>query len=254
MELILEEINEEIDDKQLIKNFYWQPIKEVTTCVENFCNKNNFKNILEIGPGFTPFSLATKFVGCNEKIQDYINIDIDNNQIPFDNKSIDFVYSRHTLEDIQNPDFAMKEIMRITNSGYIETPSPLIEITKGVDGVNGSINYGGYIHHRYIVWSDIEKCEIYFLPKYSSIIDNFFLYNNNIHKTIIDLINNKEIYWNNYFIWKDNVPKIIMYKNRVNFGLNRHFIDDYILLINEAINKSISNSDYFIKNYMNIIL
>ena len=160
----------------------------------------------------------------------------------------------HTLEYIQNPDFAVKEIIRITNSGYIETPSPLIEITKGVDGMDGCINYGGYIHHRYIVWSDIEKCEIYFLPKYSSIIDNYFLYDNTTHKKIIDIINDKPIYWNNYFIWKDKIPKVIMYKNGVNFGLNKNMIKDYILLINEAINKSISNSDYFLKNYINIII
>ena len=251
MELKIEEID--VEEKH-IKNFHWYPIKEVISNVENFCNKYNFKNILEIGPGYSPFSLATIFVGCNEKIKEYIDIDIDITSLPFNDKSIDFVYSRHTLEDIQNPDFAVKEIIRITNSGYIETPSPLIEITKGVDGMDGCINYGGYIHHRYIVWSDIEKCEIYFLPKYSSIIDNFFSYDNKTHKTIIDIINNKPIYWNNYFIWKDNIPKVIMYKNGVNFGLKEHFIKDYILLINEAINKSISNSDYFLKNYINIII
>ena len=86
---------------------------------------------------------------------------------------MDFVYSRHTLEDIQNPDFCMNEIIRISKSGYIETPSPLIETAKGIDAPDKRMNYAGYIHHRYIIWSNIEKCEIYILPKYNSIIDNY---------------------------------------------------------------------------------
>jgi len=37
------------------------------------------------------------------------------------------------LEDIQNPNFAISEIFRVSQKGYIETPSPLIEITYGVE-------------------------------------------------------------------------------------------------------------------------
>ena len=100
----------------------------------------------------------------------------------------------------------MTEIIRCCKSGYIETPSPLIEVTKGVDGFDYSNLYSGYIHHRYIIWSDIEKCEIFFLPKYSNIIDNFFILNENY----IDMINKNPYMWNNYFIWKNKQPKITM--------------------------------------------
>ena len=162
---------------------------------------------------------------------------------------MDFVYSRHTLEDIQNPDFCMNEIIRISTSGYIETPSPLIEVTKGVDAPDKSIHYAGYIHHRYIIWSNIEKCEIYFLPKYNFIIDNYFEPNRDTKIKYYNIINNNPIYWNNYFIWKDKTPKVIMYKNGVNFGVKNHMITDYNDLLYEAINTSIQNTDYFIINY-----
>jgi hypothetical protein len=49
----------------------------------------------------------------------------------------------------------------------LKPPSPLIEITKGVDANPFTHKFGGYIHHRYLVWSNIEKCEIYLLPNYS---------------------------------------------------------------------------------------
>ena len=154
------------------------PIKPKTPIkiVENICLTNKYQKNLEIGPGIVPFLLATDFIGSNENIKNYIDIDIDNQLFPYKDNEIDFVYCRHVLEDIQNPDFALQEIFRVTkDGGYIETPSPLIEITKDVDANNLSNIYCGYVHHRYIVWSDIEKCEIYFLPKYSSIIDNYFL-------------------------------------------------------------------------------
>ena len=230
-------------------NFYWGPITQIVSNIESFCLEHKFQNILEIGPGYIPFSLSTKTIGFNEKIKDFIELDIDTNKLPFEDGSMDFVYSRHTLEDIQNPDFCMNEIIRIATSGYIETPSPLIEVTKGVDAQDKSINYAGYIHHRYIIWSNIEKCEIYFLPKYNSIIDNYFEPNSDIRMKYYNIINNKPIYWNNYFIWKDKIPTVIMYKNGVNFGVKNHMITDYNDLLYEAINTSIQNTDYFIINY-----
>jgi hypothetical protein len=66
------------------------------------------------------------------------------------------------------------------------------------------------------------------------------------------LINNKPIYWNNYFIWSYIKPKIIMYKNGINFNTKGGtMIEDYNKLINEAVNVSILNTDYFVSNYVN---
>jgi hypothetical protein len=147
------------------------------------------------------------------------------------------------MEDIQNPDFALKEISRVSKfGGYIETPSPLIEITKDVDAQSFSDKYCGYIHHRYIVWSSIEKNEIYFLPKYSCILDLLIEKN----KKLLYLINNYPVYWNNYFVFTTK-PTIIMYKNGVNFKVNN--VSEYLQLVERAVNESIQNTNYFVKNY-----
>ena len=45
-----------INDLKVINKF-WAPIKDITESVESFCLKNNYKNILEIGPGYVPFSI-----------------------------------------------------------------------------------------------------------------------------------------------------------------------------------------------------
>lgn len=237
---------------QYVKNKYWSPIHKIINIVENFCKINNYKNILEIGPGTVPFSLATKFIGYNEKIKSYVSVDIDEDKIPFENKELEFIYCRHTIEDIQNPTFALREIFRTTRSGYIETPSPLVEIIRGIDAQANSNTYGGYIHHRYIVWSDIKENTIYILPKYSCIIDNNFIFEQSDIIKYLNLINNYPVYWNNYFIWQDKTPKIVMYKNGVNFG-GRTIVQDYIEILKTAVRKSIENTNYFIKNYSNIL-
>ncbi len=98
------------------------------------------------------------------------------------------IYSRHTMEDIENPIFAINEMIRCCKSGYIE-------ITKGIDAINNGKEklYTGYRHHRNIIWSNIEKCEIYILPKYSTVIDHF-IECDNVPNELYD----NAFLWNNY--------------------------------------------------------
>ena len=44
--------------------------------------------------------MATDFIGSNETIKNYIDIDIDKDKILYDDNSFDFIYCRHVLEDI----------------------------------------------------------------------------------------------------------------------------------------------------------
>lgn len=229
-----------------IINKHWWPLPQVTKAVESFCKEHEFTNILEIGPGTTPFPPSLHFIGYNESVTNYLDVDIDTQPLPFGDKSLDFVFSRHTLEDIQNPDFVMREICRIANSGYIETPSPMVEITKGVDASPMTYQYAGYIHHRYVIWGDIERCEIHFLPKYSAIIDNFVTYHDD---SIVNLLNEEPFAWNNYFIWKNQTPSIIMHKVVVNISSD-NFVVDYVTLLQEAINTCMRNNAYFKEHYV----
>ena len=243
-------------NENFVINKFWKPNQSVIKIIEQICINNNYVKNLEIGPGFVPFSFATHFIGCNEKIKNYIDIDIDYQSFPYKDDEFDFIYCRHVLEDIQNPDFALREIFRVSKCGYIETPSPLIEITKNVDAGMFANSYCGYIHHRYIVWSNIEKNEIYFLPKYSCILEHILNINDESKPFQYNLINNFQVYWNNYFVFNINngIPKIIMYKNGVNFGLNHNgMIEDYILLVSRAINESIQNTNYFVNHYKHLL-
>ena len=219
-----------------ITQFHWAPI---ATIIEDLVKRyKKSKDVLEIGPGTVPFPLTTISIGVNETIKDYISIDIDTTLFPFENDTFDFMYCRHVLEDIQNPDFALAEIFRTAKHGFIETPSPLIEISKGVDATSSNLqfNYCGYIHHRYIIWS--YKNVVYILPKYP-ILE--YLKEN---KQLFSIANNYPVYWNNYFLWdKTFPPEVVVYKNGVNMEIRR----DYVTLLERAIYESMLNTNEFIE-------
>ncbi len=86
----------------------------------------------------------------------------------------------------------------------------------------------------------------YILPKYNSVLDYFFKLENKYTEKI-----NNPFYWNNYFIWKDKIPKVIVYKNNVDINPS-NFIEEYIKLVEKSIIESIENTDYFLNNYFNL--
>jgi ubiquinone/menaquinone biosynthesis C-methylase UbiE len=239
-----------------VNNLYWYPNHLIINMLVNFCKQHNLSNIIEIGPGLSPFPLATTFIGKNEKNINYIDLDLDldldTNKIPFDDNHFDFVYCRHVLEDIQNPDFLLNELLRTSKNGYIEMPSPLVELTKGVDAIiNISMHYIGYMHHRYIVWSDLEENTIYFFPKYG-FLENLFKIDPVYQQQIYDILNNYPVYWNTYYVWTSttNKPKIVMYKNGVTMN---DMLNDVIKIITSAFETTIKSTNYFIKNYSHFI-
>jgi hypothetical protein len=127
-------------------------------------------------------------------------------------------------------------MIRVSKSGYIETPSPLVECTKNVDGKGLCHLYRGYIHHRYIVWTETDTNTLCFLPKYPILEHIQF---NDINSNLLEI----DYYWNNYYEWSVDQPaNIRMYKNGVNF----HILKDYVNLINQAIMFSIQHTKKFI--------
>ena len=240
-------------NNDILVNKFWGPNSNVINKIKKYCDQHNFSKIIDIGAGYMPFALANYIIDSDDtyshlyknSILNKINI----NYEPFlyIDKFFDYGYSRHTLEDISNPYFAFNEIIRVSKRGYIETPSPLIESLKGVDGGTSPL-HRGYIHHRYIVWSDKETNTLYFLPKmpiieYTKILDQ-------IETKLIYLANNFPLLWNNYYIYNEDLqPNIIVYGHNTNDNL---FLDNTIYgnLILSGIEKSIEYSNHYFSDCM----
>jgi predicted SAM-dependent methyltransferase len=241
-----------IDEKysKNIVNLYWYSNPHILNIIYKICedliSSDKKKKIIEIGPGNCPFKYANLFIGHNEKINNYIDIDIDKEKLPFPDNYIDFIYCRHVIEDIVDPEFALNEIFRTCKNGYIETPSPLIETSSNVDCYRNEklTHMRGYMHHHSLIYSDIENNIIYILPKHFLI--EHFDSDNEYYKNVI---NNYCVYWNNYFIWNEKRGKPTIINLMKNKELYNGSPDNFMKLLSDAIIISFKNTNYFINNY-----
>lgn len=241
-------------DSDHVMNHYWYLHPVIIQKLIDYCKRHNCKNIIDVGCSDISFPAATHCVDFSDKISDVghvptenkIRIDIDFQKIPRPYKFFDFCYCRHTLEDIQNPEFAFQDMVRCSQRGYIETPSPLIELLRRVDGstIDGdpSLNYCGYIHHRYIVWTNRKTNTLYFLPKYPLV--EYVKFDSTFIKRMTYVANKYPVYWNNYYVWDDETkpPNVVVYKNGVNFKI----LSEYSTLLYESIVCSFENTQHFI--------
>ncbi len=126
--------------------------------------------VLDVGSGGWPFRLATHLVdrypgSTSHRVEPLITGDrplivADVWQLPFADRSFDFVFCSHVLEHVSDPGRAIREIARVGKRGYIETPSRLSDVMFNFTGIKD--------HHRWhtlrlgdtlvmIEWQDDER-------------------------------------------------------------------------------------------------
>ncbi len=66
---------------------------------------------------------------------------------PFGDGFFDFAVCSHLLEDVRDPLWVCSELNRVARAGYIETPSRVLEQSRGVEHPL----YAGFYHHRWLV-------------------------------------------------------------------------------------------------------
>ena len=114
----------------------------------------------------------------------------------------------------------------------------MVESFKNVDALSYNvrdISYSGYIHHRFIFYTDIDTNTLYILPKYP-MIEFFTFLNMEDYNRYKEMLENGDIYWNNYYFWNEtSPPKVVLYRNDIDFKV----IPDYFKLLERAIHKSI---------------
>lgn len=214
---------------------YWAPVRPVMDYIASAVIKPDDR-VLEVGPGHSPFkraNVAVDFVDVPGLSIPLHKCDLGSEPLPFEDKSFDFVFCRHTLEDMYNPFNLVKEMSRVGKAGYIETPSPIAELGRGVDG--GSPPFYGYHHHRWIVWTFGK--ELRFVSKYAFV--EYLRFN----ETVVDDLLKQERYWNTYHLWEGEIVC-----NHIQSPLNFNIPRDYAVVLNEAIERSREAADIFFSN------
>ena len=138
------------------------------------------RRVLDIGAGHNPFRGATHVVDADRDKGDQRGrrelvvprsarlIIGDAMALPFRSGAFDFVYASHVLEHMTSPASACREIMRVGKSGYIETPSPLLEQGLALgDTVSPEQGF-----HRWLVFTT-ERDVLVFEPKTTETVSSF---------------------------------------------------------------------------------
>ena len=96
--------------------------------VNKVLEENPNWKILDIGCGYKPH----KYASVIADIKDFTNfyktkkfVKISGKSLPFKDKEFDFVIASHVIEHVEDFQFFIKELERITSKGYIELPSRL---------------------------------------------------------------------------------------------------------------------------------
>ena len=96
--------------------------------IDNLLQNNTTWNILDIGCGYN----ANKFAKVICDVQDLSNhykdkkfIRLTEKKLPFKDKEFDFVVASHVMEHVEDVDFFIKELERVSKKGYIELPTKL---------------------------------------------------------------------------------------------------------------------------------
>ena len=95
---------------------------------DNILENNTTWNVLDIGCGYN----ANKFAKVICDVQDLSNhyqekkfIRLTEKKLPFKDKEFDFVVASHVMEHVEDVEFFIKELERVSKKGYIELPTIL---------------------------------------------------------------------------------------------------------------------------------
>ena len=179
--------------------------------VNNVLSKNPNWRILDIGCGYRPNKYANVIADTKDFSQfhkDKIFIKIKDKKLPFKDKEFDFVIASHVIEHVDDFEFFIKELERISSKGYIELPSRL--------GDN-LVFENKKDHIWWCVFDDINNQLIMDISKLCKELSKEF--------SIIRIINNKTP------LFEQNKPKkmIKKVKNYITNSLFYNFVDKNIL-------------------------
>ena len=96
--------------------------------IDNLIKDNLHWNILDVGCGYTAHQNANTVCDTQDlsnfyKEKNFIRLNSKN--LPFKDNEFDFVIASHVMEHVENLQFFISELERVSKRGYIEVPTKL---------------------------------------------------------------------------------------------------------------------------------
>jgi len=98
--------------------------------INKIIEKNPNWKILDIGCGYRPHNKASTIADAQDFSNYYKDkkfVHIKEKKLPFKDREFDFVVASHVIEHVNDFEFFIKEIERISSKGYIELPTRLAD-------------------------------------------------------------------------------------------------------------------------------
>jgi SAM-dependent methyltransferase len=115
-------------------------------------------NVVDLGCGTSgscPFAdVLVDRADWSNKFPDkkFVVHDLNDLPLPFEDNEFDFSFCSHILEHVTDPVKFLSEVTRISKSGYIEVPSPLID-----NLVSGNDTHDPFGHKWWCFFDDVEN-------------------------------------------------------------------------------------------------
>ena len=96
--------------------------------IEKELNLNSNWNILDIGCGYDANKYANVICDIQDLSKHYPKkkfVKLSEKKLPFKDKEFDFVIASHVMEHVEDVEYFIKELERISKKGYIELPTKL---------------------------------------------------------------------------------------------------------------------------------
>ena len=179
------------------------------------------KKILDVGGAHHMFPTATHvidilsyeesrkewgFYAKNNELPSgqWIKLDIcDRTPWPFPDDYFDFAICDHVLEDVRDPIHVCSELSRVAKAGYIETPSPLLELTRGINEEGTS--WTGYFHHRWLVQTQDKELRFTYKPHFLMSSRRFHFPSSFIERWITEKRAYTCLYWEDVLLAEENI-------------------------------------------------
>jgi hypothetical protein len=181
---------------------------------------NHATHVLDLMPYETRNSAGALDIGFPERFtQDtWTRWDACKAPWPYPDKFFDFSFCSHTLEDLRDPIAVCSELLRVSKSGYIETPSRLREIFCKerffyLKMVVGRMPQIGFPQHRWFV--EIDQTHIRFTVKDHQILlsRDYFITRGDLGRKLTEEESGVSLFWSNRFSFEE----VIQYDD-VGFG------------------------------------
>ena len=96
--------------------------------IQKILSENKDWQILDIGCGYSANEFATTICDVQDLSNFYKDksfVKLENKKLPFNDDQFDFVIASHVMEHVEDLEFFISELERISKKGYIELPTKL---------------------------------------------------------------------------------------------------------------------------------